>query len=262
MDNVNKSIPPTATNLDSVKTNPPTVSGQESVSKTTAELQSAVKATVNNTSVDNSENTDCNDSLAEASTSNISDTVSRETTSGGTVNSENISSATCITVRDSDLVTDSGTGARGNISSGTNIATVDNKTSGTGTSIATVDNKTRGTNIATDVKDKLTETDGAQGNRGVKRDSSVLEDQGLTPEKGAGAKSKRRCGVCKTKLELAQRAIGRCKCDYVFCSLHRLPEQHDCQFDHKEDGRREAREKMVKPTRHLGTSFKRLDSDS
>lgn len=50
--------------------------------------------------------------------------------------------------------------------------------------------------------------------------------------------------------------------DFVFCSLHRLPELHNCDFDHKEDGRREAREKMVKPTRHLGTSFQRLDPDS
>ena len=50
--------------------------------------------------------------------------------------------------------------------------------------------------------------------------------------------------------------------DNVYCSLHRLPELHGCDFDHKEDGRREAREKMVKPTRHLGTSFRRLDSDS
>ena len=50
--------------------------------------------------------------------------------------------------------------------------------------------------------------------------------------------------------------------DNVFCALHRLPELHNCDFDHKEDGRREAREKMVKPVRHLGTSFKRLDTDT
>lgn len=49
---------------------------------------------------------------------------------------------------------------------------------------------------------------------------------------------------------------------FVYCALHRLPELHNCDFDHKEDGRREAREKMVKPKRHLGTSFKRIDSDS
>lgn len=99
--------------------------------------------------------------------------------------------------------------------------------------------------------------------RGIKRDSSAVEDctPESTPEK-PGTKSKKRCALCKCKLELAQRTIGRCKCDNVYCSLHRLPELHDCQFDHKEDGRREARTKMVKPTRHLGTSFKRLDSDS
>ena len=44
--------------------------------------------------------------------------------------------------------------------------------------------------------------------------------------------------------------------------MHRLPEQHGCDFDHKEEGRREAREKIVKPTRHLGTSFQRLDHHS
>ncbi|KAK3093044.1 hypothetical protein FSP39_010450 [Pinctada imbricata] len=102
---------------------------------------------------------------------------------------------------------------------------------------------------------------GTPQKKGVKRelesDESSLD---ATPEKGPGQKNKKRCFHCKTKLELAQRQIGRCKCDYVFCSLHRLPELHNCAFDHKEDGRREAREKMVKPTRHLGTSFKRLDS--
>ncbi|KAL3873026.1 hypothetical protein ACJMK2_036188 [Sinanodonta woodiana] len=99
--------------------------------------------------------------------------------------------------------------------------------------------------------------------RGTKRNSSAIDDGNseCTPEKIA-VKDRKRCGICKCKLELAQRAIGRCRCDSVFCPMHRLPEQHNCTFDHKEDGRREAREKMVKPTRHLGTSFKRLDSDS
>ncbi|KAL8611011.1 zinc finger domain-containing protein [Nucella lapillus] len=75
-------------------------------------------------------------------------------------------------------------------------------------------------------------------------------------------KNKKRCFKCSCKLELAQREIGRCRCDRVFCSLHRLPELHGCDFDHKEDGRREARDKMVKPTRHLGTSFRCMDDHS
>lgn len=50
--------------------------------------------------------------------------------------------------------------------------------------------------------------------------------------------------------------------DYVFCEVHRLPEQHECSYDHKEHGRKEAREKMVSPKKHVGTTLKRLDSDA
>ena len=54
----------------------------------------------------------------------------------------------------------------------------------------------------------------------------------------------------------------RCIVELVFCQLHRLPEQHDCIFDHKASGRKEAREKMVSPKKHMGTSLKRIVSDS
>ena len=75
-------------------------------------------------------------------------------------------------------------------------------------------------------------------------------------------RNKKRCFKCKTRLELAFVEIGRCKCDYVFCETHRLPEQHECTFDHKEQGRKEAREKMISPKKHVGTMLKRLDSDA
>ncbi|ESO90125.1 hypothetical protein LOTGIDRAFT_218182 [Lottia gigantea] len=99
--------------------------------------------------------------------------------------------------------------------------------------------------------------DGKNGERGAKRDCSVLEEE---PTKIV-QKNKKRCYKCSCKLELAQREIGRCRCGLIFCSLHRLPEQHHCEFDHKEDGRQAARLKMIKPTRHLGTTQKRIDSD-
>ena len=47
---------------------------------------------------------------------------------------------------------------------------------------------------------------------------------------------------------------------YVFCVVHRLPEQHSCIYNHKESGRQEALGKMVQPKKHLGRSFHRLDS--
>ena len=53
------------------------------------------------------------------------------------------------------------------------------------------------------------------------RDRDELEGDtpGSTPEK-AGTKNKKRCAVCKCKLELAQRTIGRCRCGkhYQVCS--------------------------------------------
>lgn len=75
-------------------------------------------------------------------------------------------------------------------------------------------------------------------------------------------KNKKRCFLCNCRMDLAIREIGKCKCDYIFCSLHRLPEQHDCTFDHKEHSRQEARAKMVVLRKHVGTALRRLDQDS
>ncbi|ELU01138.1 hypothetical protein CAPTEDRAFT_167924 [Capitella teleta] len=91
---------------------------------------------------------------------------------------------------------------------------------------------------------------------GNKRDISDVQD----PERPQ-QKNRKRCYKCNCKLELAIREIGRCLCDYVFCQMHRLPEQHGCIYDHKEHGRKEARDKMVSPKKHVGTSLRRLDSD-
>ncbi len=36
---------------------------------------------------------------------------------------------------------------------------------------------------------------------------------------------------CRKKLQLTDLA---CRCQKIFCSLHRLPETHKCTFNHKE----------------------------
>lgn len=36
-----------------------------------------------------------------------------------------------------------------------------------------------------------------------------------------------------------------CRCDYVFCSLHRYPEQHDCTFDFKTSDRNDLKRTVV-----------------
>lgn len=41
---------------------------------------------------------------------------------------------------------------------------------------------------------------------------------------------KQKCFFCEKKVGV----LGfTCKCSKVFCSIHRLPEQHECSFDHK-----------------------------
>jgi len=96
---------------------------------------------------------------------------------------------------------------------------------------------------------------------GSKRERQDSESSAADSDRPA-QKNKKRCYKCNCKLELAIREIGRCRCDYIFCQLHRLPEQHDCIFNHKEKGRQAAREKMVSPKKHVGNSLKRIDSDS
>ncbi|KAJ4946728.1 hypothetical protein JOQ06_008774, partial [Pogonophryne albipinna] len=48
---------------------------------------------------------------------------------------------------------------------------------------------------------------------------------------------------------------------YVFCMLHRLPEQHECLFDHLGRGRQEAVLKMVKLDRKVGRSCQRIGEE-
>uniref|UniRef100_A0A5F8H1U1 Zinc finger AN1-type containing 3 n=1 Tax=Monodelphis domestica TaxID=13616 RepID=A0A5F8H1U1_MONDO len=113
-----------------------------------------------------------------------------------------------------------------------------------------------------------------------------LLDSNERPEEASRSKqkSRRRCFQCQTKLELVQQELGSCRCDeetltalltsllssgnsllgplpcrgYVFCMLHRLPEQHDCTFDHMGRGREEAILKMVKLDRKVGRSCQRI----
>lgn len=74
-------------------------------------------------------------------------------------------------------------------------------------------------------------------------------------------KSRRRCFRCQSKLELVQQELGSCRCGFVFCMRHRLPEQHDCVFDHQGRGRQEAVRKMVKLERKVGRSCQRIGEE-
>ncbi|XP_068176494.1 AN1-type zinc finger protein 3 isoform X5 [Antennarius striatus] len=78
---------------------------------------------------------------------------------------------------------------------------------------------------------------------------------------GYKQRTRKRCHHCHTKLELVQQELGSCRCGYVFCMLHRLPEQHQCLFDHLGRGRQEAILKMVKFDRKVGRSCQRIGEE-
>ena len=47
-------------------------------------------------------------------------------------------------------------------------------------------------------------------------------------------KNTNRCFTCNKRVGLTG---FKCRCDYVFCGTHRLPEEHHCDFDYKTTGR-------------------------
>ncbi|KAI3972082.1 hypothetical protein MKW92_031606 [Papaver armeniacum] len=81
-------------------------------------------------------------------------------------------------------------------------------------------------------------------------DSNVLAKETAAASSGSasssatseesGAVAKNRCFSCNKKVGLTG---IKCKCGSVFCSLHRYPEKHSCDFDYKSVGR-ESLEKL------------------
>lgn len=46
------------------------------------------------------------------------------------------------------------------------------------------------------------------------------------------------CAHCGKKLKLIESSIGKCRCEKIFCSKHRYPESHVCDFDWREMSRK------------------------
>lgn len=61
----------------------------------------------------------------------------------------------------------------------------------------------------------------------VKQEEEKKEEKQPQPQQ----KDRKRCYNCNKKIGL----LGiECKCGMVFCNRHRLPEDHDCGFNHQE----------------------------
>lgn len=43
--------------------------------------------------------------------------------------------------------------------------------------------------------------------------------------------------TCRRKLNLAESIRGKCKCEKIFCSKHVYSNEHNCDFDYKEENK-------------------------
>lgn len=48
-------------------------------------------------------------------------------------------------------------------------------------------------------------------------------------------KKKLRCFICLKKIIIL---AFECKCKQKFCNIHKYPEEHNCTYDHKNEGKR------------------------
>jgi len=69
------------------------------------------------------------------------------------------------------------------------------------------------------------------------------EAKQCTPKK----KKKERCGYgpCNKKLKFLDCSL-KCSCDMSFCTIHRLPENHECTYDFKSRGKKILENKLPK----------------
>jgi len=65
------------------------------------------------------------------------------------------------------------------------------------------------------------------------------EEKKKEEEKKDGKKKKNRCFVCKKKLGLTGFS---CRCEGLFCAVHRYTDKHECGFDYKAMGEKEISE--------------------
>jgi hypothetical protein len=68
----------------------------------------------------------------------------------------------------------------------------------------------------------------------VQRTAEIVQEaeslQSSSPDKPLEGEVKRRCFVCSKKLSLAMQI--KCKCNQMFCSIHKYPDNHRCAFDY------------------------------
>ncbi|KAL6127833.1 hypothetical protein ACLB2K_071194 [Fragaria x ananassa] len=74
----------------------------------------------------------------------------------------------------------------------------------------------------------------------VSANESSSSTSTTSDDQPSGVTKKRNCcqnESCKKKLTLVQVMSGKCRCEGVFCTKHRFPEEHSCSVNFKETGK-------------------------
>ncbi|KAK1416572.1 hypothetical protein QVD17_32363 [Tagetes erecta] len=65
-------------------------------------------------------------------------------------------------------------------------------------------------------------------------DLSIVNRTEAVPATVVKAEQRNRCGSCRKRVGLTG---FTCRCERVFCGMHRYPEKHECSFDYKTMGK-------------------------
>jgi len=65
---------------------------------------------------------------------------------------------------------------------------------------------------------------------------SVSAGEAIPPSRPV-QKSIAKCFMCRAKIPLAKQTINKCRCGYVHCDIHKVPDKHDCDFDFAKMGK-------------------------
>ena len=58
----------------------------------------------------------------------------------------------------------------------------------------------------------------------------------------------KKCSICKKKLSLVEKEIGKCKCKNYYCAKHRSSAAHECSYDYQTEKKETLKEKMPEVT--------------
>lgn len=68
-------------------------------------------------------------------------------------------------------------------------------------------------------------------------------NNGISDGRNKNGRTKSNCNICNRKLSLYD---YKCKCDKLFCSVHKYFTAHNCEYDYKTEYKKKLEKEMIK----------------